>query len=73
MSVAAGLVAGLGVLIVFSFSPNVVGAGDDAEAQFRVKHSLEPAVVLKFLDEKRTEITLAVLKKNGCRARPSAR
>jgi hypothetical protein len=34
-------------------------AADEAETKFRAKHNLEPTVVIKFLDKKSTEISLA--------------
>jgi peroxiredoxin len=49
----------LGVLFALATSSFAALAADEAETKFRAKHNLEPTVVIKFLDEKSTEISLA--------------
>jgi peroxiredoxin len=49
----------LGALFAVMVSSFAAIAADDAETKFRAKHNLEPTVVMKFLDEKSVEISLA--------------
>lgn len=49
----------LGALFALVSSSFAAVAADEAEAKFRAKHNLEPTVVIKFLDEKSAEISLA--------------
>jgi peroxiredoxin len=49
----------LGGLFALATSSFAAFAADEAETKFRAKHNLEPTVVIKFLDEKSTEISLA--------------
>jgi peroxiredoxin len=49
----------LGALFALATLSFAALAADEAETKFRAKHNLEPTVVMKFLDEKSTEISLA--------------
>jgi peroxiredoxin len=49
----------LGLLFALLTSSFAALAADEALTKFRAKHNLEPTVVVKFLDEKSTEISLA--------------